>query len=193
MVALLVKDNIAQGMRARQEVGNPLPDYELNSIERRIESKDFDLRMAEAAIDSDKILREAQESPDKKSNKKPPNSNAANFEQEKTAEIQKLKVEKGRLIAERDELLKKRQAENDRPRTWGEWFDDYNVRFLLATIPLVTLALWLVPLTFWRRLPDRNPFSLTDFERRCVLFLPVAIIISAFGFMLFVWYLSIAS
>ena len=80
-----------------------------------------------------------------------------------------------------------------RPRSWEEWLEDYNIELLMVTIPLVALACWLVPVTFWRKLPATNPFSLTDFERRCVLSLPVAIVMSTLGFLLYVWFLTVYS
>jgi hypothetical protein len=203
MTAFLVKDQLAERMRERREIADfspnfnfdsMSPDYELNSVTQRIRFKDSEISMAEAAGKRDKIPGEAEEALNKKSNKKKTNSApAANFEQETNAKIQKLKDERAQLIARRDALLEKRRTKNVKARTWSEWFDDFNLKILLTALPLVGLSLWLVPQTFWLKLPSRNPLSLTDFERRCVLFLAVAIIGSALGFLLFVWYLSITS
>jgi hypothetical protein len=203
MTAFLVKDKMAERMRERRETANfssnfdldsMSPDYELESITQRIKFKDSEIYMAESAIEREKIFREAEETLNKKSNKKKINSAPANFAPETGAKIQKLKDERAQLIIKRDEYLEKKRTKNTRrPRTWSEWFDDFNLEILLAALPLVGLSLWLVPQTFWLKLPARNPLSLTDFERRCVLFLAVAIIISPLGFLLFVWYLSITS
>lgn len=202
MAAYLVKDQLAERMRERRESANfspnfdlnsIKPDYELESITQRIKFKDSQISMAEAATNREKTFREAEEALNKKSNKKRVNPVAANFEQENAAKIQKLKDERAQLIAQRDAILEKRRTKKTKARSWSEWFDDFNLKILLTALPLIGLSLWLVPQTFWLKLPARNPLSLTDFERRCVLFVAVAIIVSALGFLLFVWFLSVTS
>ena len=202
MTAFLVKDSMAERMRERREMANfsanfdfdsIKPDSELESFTQRIKFIDTEIYMAEAASNRANVFREAEEKLNKKSNKRTVNLNPANFEQDNAAKIQKLKEDKAQLIAKRDALLEKRRTKNTKVRTWGEWFDDFNIKLLLAGLPFVGLLLWLVPQTFWQKLPPMNPLSLTDFERRCVLFLAVAIITSMLGFVLFLWFLSITS
>jgi hypothetical protein len=211
MTAFLVKDKIAERMRKQQGIGNfspnfdfdsLKPDSELESITQRIKFIDTEIYMAESAIEREKIFREANQASNKKSNVQASNKksdkwtvniNPPNSAPETGAKIQKLKEDKAQLIAKRDTLLEKRQTKNVKARTWSEWFDDFNIKLLLTALPLVGLSLWLIPQTFWQKLPPRNPLSLTDFERRCVLFLAGAIITSALGFLLFVWFLSITS
>ncbi|HEX8249073.1 MAG TPA: hypothetical protein VF599_12920 [Pyrinomonadaceae bacterium] len=202
MAAFLVKDKIAERVRERREAANfsrnfdlasVKPDYELESITQRIRFKDSEISMAEAASRGEKVLREAEESLNKKSNGRKISPAPANSAPETGAKIEKLKEERAQLVAKRDALLEKRRTKNTRSRSWGDWFDEFNLKILLTALPLVGLSLWLVPQTFWLKLPARNPLSLTDFERRCVLFVAVAIITSALGFLLFVWFLSITS
>jgi hypothetical protein len=191
-LSFLVKDKLADRLRTQQNIENFSSEITLNSFEQQIQAKDFQIKTAESMSDSNRSLREAEEALNKTSNIKPANA-AANFEREKAARIRELKYEKAELIAYRDAHLKKKNEENARPRSWGEWFDEYNIRLLMVALPFVGLALWLIPLTFWQELPPRNPLSLTDFERRCVIFVAVAVIVSALGFMLFVWFLSITA
>lgn len=188
--SFLVKDKLADGMQTQQNIESFSAEITLKSFEQQIQAKDFEIKTAESMSDSNRILREAEETFNKKSNAKPANS-AANFEREKAERIRRLKSEKAELVAYRDSHLRKKRADDARPRSLSEWFDEQNIRLLLAAIPLAALSVWLIPLTFWQKLPARNPLSLTDFERRCVIFVAVAIIVSALGFLLFVWFLSI--
>lgn len=189
MTVFLLKDKLAEGVRAQQKIETAPHDFELVTIEQEIKSKDFYIRMAEGEREREKMLRDAEQELNKKTNKRKPVTIAKNSERETGAKIQKLKDEKAQLLAKRDALLEKERARN--VRTWGEWFDDFNIELLLAALPFVVLWLWLVPQTFWLKLPPRNPLSLTDFERRCVLFLAVAIITSMLGFVFFLWFLSV--
>ena len=86
----------------------------------------------------------------------------------------------------------KMRARQMRTRSWGEWAEDNGMElFIGGVLPLGLFSLFLMPFVFGGKLPARNPLALTDFERKCVLFLPFAIVFSAFGFFLFVWILSL--
>lgn len=194
VAAFLLKDKIPESTVKKQKAGYLSLDLEISSVEQELKFKDFQLRVEETQSKQDKMLREAEEAANKKSNKrKPVVPITKNSELETDAKIQKLRDERLQLRMKRDALLATKQAKKAKGRSWSEWFDDYNIELLLATLPFVGLWLWLVPQTFWLKLPPRNPLSLTDFERRCVLSLAVAIITSMLGFAFFLWFLTIRS
>lgn len=194
VAAFLLKDKIPERVGKGHEAENLSLALEISSVEQEIKFKDFQLRIEEAKSKQDKMFREAEEAANKKSNKrKPVVAITKNSELETDAKIQKLRDERLQLKIKRDALLATKQAKKAKGRSWSEWFDDYNIELLLASFPFVGLWLWLVPQTFWQKLPPRNPLSLTDFERRCVLFLAVAIITSMLGFAFFLWFLTIRS
>jgi hypothetical protein len=104
-----------------------------------------------------------------------------------------LEDEKAKLIAERDDLQGKMRAKEMKPLSWEDWLYVYNIELLaLAVIPLGIFSVFLLRAVTRFGLSKNNPLSLTDSERRCVLFLPFSIVFSAFGFFVFVWILSIS-
>ncbi len=193
VLTVYLKDGIIERVREPQSLENISKPIEINSIERQIESKERQIEIAKSMSDHDKILREAREKLNIKSgNKNSSDTNSSNFEQDKAAKVKLLEDEKAQLIIKRDDLAGKMRAVNARSRTWSEWFDDYNIELLVsAVLPLGIFGFYLMRLTLFGRLPKRNPFALTDFEKRSILFLPSAIVFSAFGFFHFVWILTI--
>lgn len=192
--AFLLKDKIPAKMKKHPKDEYFSLGFEISSVEQELKFKDFQIQMAEAESKQEKMLREAEQASNKKSNKRlPVVIIEKNREQEIATKLEKLRGERLQLKLKRDALVATRQAKKAKGRSWSEWFDDYNIELVMATLPFVGLWLWLVPLTFWQKLPARNPLSLTDFERRCVLFLAVAIITSMLGFAFFLWFVSVTS
>jgi hypothetical protein len=195
VAAIFLKDGIVERASKPKPLTNMVLAMQVDSIERQIQSKDRQIEFEKSMPDTEKKLREAEEKLNAVSGKKnASNSNSSNFEQKKARNIKKLEDEKAQLIAEKDELTGKMRANRERKRTWRELYVDYNVSLLIsAVLPLGVFSLIFTRLIFSSKMPERNPLSLTDFEKRCVLFLPFALIISAFGFFLFVWILAVTS
>jgi hypothetical protein len=187
--AVYLKSGIIERVRETPSVEGIGDAAQLDSIERQIQSKDREIEFAGKMPDLDKDLEEAR----KKLGLKPKaNSANSNFEQDKANKIKKLEEEKQQLIVKKNELAGKLRARQIRPPSWGEWAEDNGIEVLLGgVLPLGLFSLFLARFTFGGKLPARNPLALTDFERRCVLFLPFALVFSAFGFFLFVWILSL--
>jgi hypothetical protein len=187
--AVYLKNGIIERVRETPSIEGIGDVAQIGSIERQIQSKDRDIELAGKMPDMDKSLQEAR----KKLGLKPAaNSADSTFEQDKADKIKKLEEEKKQLIVKKDELAGKNRARQMRTRSWGEWAEDNGIElFLGGVLPLGLFSLFLMPFVFGGKLPARNPLSLTDFERRCVLFLPFALVFSAFGFFLFVWILSL--
>ena len=185
--AVILKNGIIERVRETPSVEG-LGDFaKINNLERQIEWKDREIESAKKMPDIFEGLEEARKKSGVKANA---DSADSNFEQKKADRIKKLEDEKRQLIAERDELSGKSRARQMRSRSWDEWAEDYGIEILIAgVLPTGLLSLYLASLLLGRRLPARNPLSLTDFEGRCVLFLPFAIVFSAFGFFLFIWIL----
>jgi hypothetical protein len=189
LAAIFLKDGIIERVRETPSIEGIGDTSQLSAIDRQIQSKDRDIELANKMPDMDKGLEEAR----KKLGLKP-DTNAAdsNFEQEKADKIKKIEEEKKQLIVKRDELAGKIRARQRRSRSWGEWAEDNGMEvFLGGVLPLGIFSFYLMRLTFWGRLPKKNPFSLTGFEKRCVIFWPFAMVFSAFGFFLFVWILTL--
>lgn len=189
LAAVYLKNGIIERVRETPSVEGIGDAAKIGSIERQIQSKDRDIEFAGKMPDMDKDLEEAR----KKLGLKP-KANLANstFEQDKASKIKKLEEEKQQLIVKKDELAGKMRARQMRPQSWGEWAEDNGIEvFLGGVLPLGLFSLFLARFTFGGKLPARNPLALTDFERKCVLFLPFALVFSAFGFFLFVWILSL--
>ncbi len=187
--ALYLKSGIIERVRETPQIEGIGDAAQIGSIERQIESKDREIELARQMPDMDKSLQEAR----KKLGLKPDaNSANSNFEQDKANKIRKIEEEKRQLTVKRDELAGKNRARQMRTRSWSEWADDNGMElFLGGVLPLGLFGLSLARFTFGGKLPARNPLAMTDFERRCVLFLPFAIVFSAFGFFLFVWILTL--
>ena len=187
--AIYLKNGIIERVRETPSVEGIGDVARIGTIEQQIQSKDREIEFARKMPDMDKSLEEAR----KKLRSKPAaNSANSTFEQDKAKKIKGLEEEKQRLIVKKYELAGQIRARQMRPRSWGEWAEDNGMEiFLGGVLPLGLFSLFLMPYLFGGKLPARNPLSLTDFERRCVLFLPFSLVFSAFGFFLFVWILSL--
>jgi hypothetical protein len=183
----LLKNGIIERVRETPSVEGLGDIGKLNSIDSQIQWKDRDIEFAKKKPRRE-TLQEARKKMGLKINT---NSADLNFEQERADEIRKLEEEKKQLIAKRDELLGKSRARQMRPRSWEEWADSYGIELLLGVIPLGFLSLYFLRIIFGLKLSAGNPLSLTGFEGKCILFVPFAIVFSAFGFFLFVWILAL--
>lgn len=192
LAAFALKDGIIGRVGEPPRVDMLSDGFEIEQIDREIEFKESAIRVAKDMPDWDE-LRKKREEFEKLSNK---NSKAAETPstvgESKAEKIKRLEDEKQQLIAKKNDLIGKQRAKEMKPRTWSELSDDYSLDLLIpGVLPLGLFSLYLGALVFGGRLPARNPLSLTDFERRCLLFLPFSIVFSAFGFFVFVWILSI--
>lgn len=188
IAAVLLKDGIVGRIGKPKGVKDLSDGLEISSLNRQIESKDRDIEMTRKIYES-KPDNKAIEQLNKMSNKKI-DSNSFTIFGDNEKRIKKLEDEKAELIKERDDLREQLNARRNRSRSFGELFEDYGGRYFLSgVLPLGLLSLFIGRFVFGGKLPERNPFSLTDFERRSILFFAFSIIFSAFGFFLFVWIL----
>lgn len=188
--AIFLKNGIIERVRETPQIEGIGDVAQIDSVERQIQSKDREIELAKKMPDMDESLKEAR----KKLGLKPDTNSAdPNFEPENKADkIKKIEEEKRQLIVKKDELAGKFRARQLRTQSWGEWTEANGIELLLGgVLPLGLFSLFLLPYVFGGKLPARNPLALTDFERRCVLFLPFALVFSAFGFFLFVWILAL--
>jgi hypothetical protein len=188
LTALYLKNGIIERVRETPSVEGIGDVSRIGTIDQEIQSKDREIEFAGKMPDWDKDFEDAR----KKLGLKPAaNSANSNFEQDKANKIKKIEEEKRQLIVKKDELAGKIRARQMRPRSWEEWADANGIELLLGVIPLGFLSLYFLGVIFGAKLPARNPLSLTGLERKCILFLPFAIVFSAFGFFLFVWILAL--
>ena len=186
--AIYLKNGIIERVRETPSVEGIGDVARIGTIEQQIQSRDREIELAKKMPDFDKNLEDAR----KKLGLKPAaNSANSTFEQDKADKIKKIE-EKRQLNVKKNELSGQIRARQLRPRSWSEWAEDNGIElFLGGVLPLGLFSLFLARFTSGGKLPARNPLALTDFERRCVLFLPFALVFSAFGFFLFVWILSL--
>lgn len=192
LAAFFLKDGIIGRVGEPPRVDGLSDGFKIDRINREIASKERDIEIEKKSIDWDEFRNEAERVAKLTNKNVAINENTSNVRESKAAAIKKLEDERRRLIAERDELSGKSQAKSVKPRTWEEFFEDYGFDlFLPAVLPLGLFSLFLATFVFGGRLPKRNPLSLTDFERRSLLFIAFSIVFSAFGFFLFVWILTL--
>jgi len=164
----------------------------LDYFERQIKAKDQSIEFEKRIPDADEFRRKTEEARRKLNKNAGPGDNSLSLAEDKAAKIKRLEDEKGALIAEKDELAGKIRARQMRPRSWGELFEAYNIELLvLGVLPLGFFGFYLLRFLLAHSLPLANPLALTDLERRCVLFPVVTLVFSAFGFLLFVWVLTL--
>jgi hypothetical protein len=192
LAAILLKDGIIERVSGPPRVDALADGFKIASLNRQIEGTERDIEFQKKMPDPDEERKRLEETY-KKLNKPPPvNESIWVFGADKAEKIKALEEKKQRLITERDDLAGRSRAKEMKPRTWGEFFDDYNFELLIpGVLPLGLFSFYFGRFLLGRRLPDRNPAAMTDLERRCLLFLPFALVFSAFGFFLFVWILSI--
>jgi hypothetical protein len=169
---------------------------EINIVDMEIQFKEQQIRTERTMSETDESLRQAREKLNKKTGgKNTANTNFPTSGQSRADKIRKLEDERAQLIAKKEELTKKLQEKNaPRRTTWRDWFENYDVElFLVAVFPLGIFTIFIGRMTFISRLPERNPFAMTDFERRCLLFVAFAMIFSMLIFALFFWFLRITS
>jgi len=172
---------------------------QLRYLDQQIRAKEQSIEFEKRIPDMDEFERRKQDAQKRldeaKTGKSPTgevNINVASVAENKTGKIKRLEEEKAKLIAEKDDLAGKMRAKQMRPRSFGEWFEDFGIALLVfAVFPLGLFSLYLLRFVVGGRLPARNPLALTDLERRCVLFVPFAIVFSAFGLFLFIWVLDL--
>lgn len=192
--ALYLKNGIIEKVSEPINVEGLGSAIQIDSINRQIEWKERDIETAKKLPDPDeeRAKWEEHERKIRKLNKNVPVGNFWKGFVRDDEKIKKLEEEKQALIVKRDELAGKSRAREMKPRSLRDWFVDYDLKlFLGAVLPLGLFSLFLAPFPFGGKLPRRNPLSLTDFERRCVLFLAFAIVFSAFGFFLFLWIMTL--
>ena len=192
LAALVLKNGIIERVGEPPRVDMISDGFKIDQIDRDIEFKESAIRVAKDMPDWDE-LEKSREKLEKLSNKKPITAETPKVVGEnKAGKIKRLEDEKQRLIDKKNDLIGRLRAKEMKPRTWSEWAEDYGLElFLPAVLPLGIFSLTLASFVFGGRLPKRNPLSLTDFERRCLLFLPFSIVFSAFGFFVFVWILTL--
>jgi hypothetical protein len=191
-LALYLKNGIIQRVRDTPNVSGISDGIRLDSFDRQIKAKEQSIEFEKQMPDWEKIERESKEKLSKASNKKFEANNTSNVGESKADKIKKLEDEKAKLIAEKNEFEGQMRAKQMKPLTWNEWFEVYNIELLVvAVIPLGIFSLYLLRFIFGRRLPNNNPFSLSEFERKSVLFIAFSIVFSAFGFFVFLWFLSV--
>lgn len=192
LAAFALKNGIIERVGEPPRVDLLSDGFEIDQLNREIEFKESAIRVAKDMPDWDELEKKREEF-EKLTNKKPKTAKTpSTYVESKAEKIKRLEDEKQKIIAKKNDLIGKHRAKEMKPRTWSEWAEDYGLDlFLPAVLPLGIFSLSLGSLVFGGRLPGRNPLSLTDFERRCVLFLAFAIVFSAFGFFVFVWVLSI--
>ena len=190
--AFVLKDGIIQRVGEPPRVDMISDGFRVEEIDREIEFKESAIRVAKEMPDWDE-LEKSREKLDRLANKKPkPAETPKVFGESKADKIKRLEDEKQRLIDKKNDLIGKLRAQEAKPRTWSEWAEDYGLDlFFPAVLPLGIFSLTLASFVFGGRLPSRNPLSLTDLERRCLLFLPFSMVFSAFGFFVFIWILTI--
>ena len=191
--ALALKNGIIERVRETPRIDALSDGFKIESINRDIERTERDIEFQKKVLPDDpEAERRKMEETFRKSNLKFDVNRRLPFSDENKAEKLKMLEEKRRqLIADRDDLIGKSRAKAMKPRTWDEFFDDYGIELLLGVIPLGLLSLYFARLTFGGRMPASNPLSLTDFESKSILFIPFALVFSAFGFFLFVWILAL--
>lgn len=192
LAAVFLKNNIIEVVREPEGISGLTDSINIQTLEKEIEFKESRIELEKKMLDIEEFKRKMEEEKNKISNNKnKTNANSSIFGENKADKIKNLEKEKAELIAKKNELIEKVRAKKMRPRTWGEWFQDYNLKFFLGgVVPLALFSLFLGQ-TAVGRLPDRNPLSLADFERRSLLFLIFSVVFSAFVFFLFVWILTI--
>lgn len=193
LAAILLKNGIIERVREAPGADALSDGFNVESLNRQIEWTERDIELQKKTLPDDpEAERRKIEEAFKRANVKFDANKKLPFSGNKAEKIKELEEKKQQLIAKRDDLIGKSQAKSMKPRTWEEFFEDYSLElFIPGVLPLGLFSLYLAPFVFGGRLPARNPLSLSDFERRCLLFLPFAMTFSAFGFFLFVWILAL--
>jgi hypothetical protein len=81
-------------------------------------------------------------------------------------------------------------ASESAPAKQKNWFAKYELNLPLTALPLMFLGFYLARMIF-SRLPDRNPFRVSDLMRRSLLVMVCSFILSPAFLMLYVWSLRI--
>lgn len=190
--AIYLKDGIIKKVHNTPDISGISDISRLQAFDRQIQSREQSIKFEKQMPDFDEIRRKAEKDLSKASNKKIETNNTSNVSESKADKIKKLEDEKAALIAEKNDFEGKMRAKEMKPLSWEDWLYVYNIEFLVvAVIPFGIFSLLLLRAVTRFSLPKNNPLSLTDFERRCVLFLPFSIVFSAFGFFVFVWVLDV--
>ena len=191
LAAVYFKNGIIERVRNTPDISGISDISRLQAFDRQIQSKEQSIKFEKQMPDLEEIRRKAEKELSKASNKKIETNNTSNVSESKAEKIKKLEDEKAELIAEKNDFQGKMRAKEMKPLSWEDWLYVYNIELLVvAILPLGIFSFYLLRVLFTRKLPDSNPLSLTDVERRCVLFLPFSIVFSAFGFFIFVWVLD---
>lgn len=191
VAAILLKPGIEGRIQKTSPVKNLTLGMEVERLDREIRAKDEQIRTDPQKPSIEKQAQDAMRKLDEALGKKPSSDvNQANIEQEKAANIKRLEDEKAQLVAKREAVVA-RMRENT-TRTWREWYGDLEIGLaLMALLPLGILSIFFVRLLLSGRVPKANPFSLTNFEKRSLLFFITSFFVSAFALFLFVWILSV--
>lgn len=195
IAAIFLKPGIEDRMKKPLPVENLSRGMEVDTIDRQIKSIDEQIKTEQTKPDLQKQLSDARRKLDEASRKKSAqDTSPSTFEQEKAATTKRLEDQKVALDSKKRALQEQMQNAYPKKRTWLEWAGDYDILTLVFFIfPLGVLSYYLVRVLISGRLPERNPFSLTAFERKSLLFFILSIIGSTFGFLLFVWILTVRS
>ena len=193
LAALVLKNGIIERVRETPRVDALGDGFQVQSLDRQIEAVERDIEFQKKFLSDDPDAeRRRLEKALERANKRLDTNLKLPIPGNRAEKIKELEEKKQQLIAQRDSLIGKSRAKSMKPRTLDEFFEDYSLDlFLPGVLPLGLFSLFLARFVFGGRLPARNPLSLTDLERRCLLFLPFAIVFSAFGFFLFVWILAL--
>ena len=191
IAAIFLKPGIEERMKKPLPVENLSRGIQIEALDREIKSKDDQIRFEQQRSNVEKQLSDSRRKLDElKGKKQLPDSTKPELEQEKTVNIKRLEDEKVQLAARRDAIAA--QVRASKSRSWIDWFADLEIGLALkALLPLGVLSFYFVRMMFSSKLPRPNPFSLTNFEKKSVLFFITSILVSAFGFFSFVWILSV--
>lgn len=156
-------------------VPDSLLTMEVKNIERQIEIREMLIKTEKDFVKMDEVFPKSEE----ESNR---------IKSKRTEKIEKLEAELSALELKKEEFKKLEQESIGQAK--GSFDEENNIDFLTFVICFGILSLCLAYTTFFDALPRKNGAAV-NFERKAFLFFLTAVSNSAFGFTLYLWYLSI--
>ncbi len=162
-------------MKTTPAVPDAALTMEVNNIEREIKIKEVVIKNEKSFIKMDELIQKSTEE-------------SIRINAERIKKIEKLEAEISALELKRVEFKKLEQESIGLAK--GSFDEEYNIEALAYIIGLGVLSLGLAYATFIDAMPRKNGAAV-NLERKAFLFFVTAVSTSAFGFALYLWYLSI--
>lgn len=148
---------------------------EVKNIENEINTKKMLIGTQETFVKMDEVIPK-------------PTEESSRINEERIKKIEKLEAEISALELKKEEFKKLEQESIGQAK--GSFDEEHSIDFLTFVICFGILSLCLAYTTFIDAMPRKNGAAV-NFERKAFLFFLTALSTSAFGFVSYLWYLSI--